>query len=337
MPKISVLIPVFNSEKYLKNCLKSVVNQTFDDIEIIVINDGSYDNSEKIINSFKKNDNRIRIINKENTGYANSLNVAIKEAKGEYISIIESDDIANPKLLEVLFNEAEKNNTDITKASFYLLKKEKYAKYPAFKGIDTSIIHNVSQTPEILTIKPSVWSAIYKKDFILRNKLFFNETSGASYQDTSFQFKAMYLAKKIKLINTPLYLYRIDNANSSINSSDKVFDICNEFSVINSFLENEELKNEIINQKILFELRAYIWNIKRIKEKYLAGFVEKIFDVMKEYNYEAFLADKKIPFEDKAKFWLLLNHKKIFISIFWHLKNYANRKVCNKIKFERFE
>lgn len=337
MAKVSVLIPVFNSEKYLKSCLKSVVNQTFEDIEIIIINDGSCDNSLKIINEYAKKDKRIIVIDKKNTGYANSLNIAIKKATGEYISIIESDDIAKPNLLEILIKEAKKNKSEITKSSFYLLKKEKYSKYKTFKGIDTSILHNIESTPELLTIKPSVWSAIYKKDFIIKNKIFFNETQGASYQDVSFQFRAFYLAKKIKLINTPLYLYRIDNMSSSINSSDKVFEICNEFKIINDFLENEQLKNEVLNQKMLFELKAYIWNLKRIKEKYIGAFIEKISDTFKEYNTKTFFKDKKIKLKDKFKLWLLIKHKNIFNWTFSNLKNYANKKFYNKITLERFE
>ena len=325
MTKISVLIPVFNSEKYLKDCIKSVVNQTLKDIEIIIINDGSYDNSINIIEEFLLNDKRIKLINKKNTGYGNSLNTAIKIAKGKYISIVESDDVIKPEMLEILYNKLKEDDYDIVKACFYLYKGKTLKSYSFNKKIDIKKTQNVFYAPQILTLKPSVWSAIYKKKFLNDNNIFFNETPQASFQDISFQFKAMFLAKKIKFIQDKLYLYRTDNPNSSINSTDKVFEICSEFDSINIFLNNKKTNAAIMNQKILFEFLAYIWNYKRIKNKYNKIFMEKIHSIMSGYQSKDFYKDNKIPFKEKIKFYLLMNHLNIFEYILYIIKNYANK------------
>ena len=130
MPKISVLIPIYNVEKYLRECLESLVNQTFQDIEFICINDGSTDSSLKILEEYAQKDSRIKIINKENSGYGASMNMGLDAASGEYIGIVESDDFVSSNMFEDLYNLAEKNNADIVKSDYYtyLTSKNQYKK-----------------------------------------------------------------------------------------------------------------------------------------------------------------------------------------------------------------
>ena len=109
VPKISVLIPVYNVEKYLERCLKSVCNQSFKDIEIICINDGSTDSSLSILEEYAKNDSRIKIIDKSNSGYGISMNIGLDNATGDYVGIIESDDFADLGMFETLYNMAVEN------------------------------------------------------------------------------------------------------------------------------------------------------------------------------------------------------------------------------------
>ncbi len=103
MPKVSVIVPVYNGEKYLKECLDSILSQTLSDIEIICVNDGSTDGSYDILENYKLKDSRIKIINKPNTGYGNSMNVGIQESQGEFIGIVESDDYVEPNMYELLY------------------------------------------------------------------------------------------------------------------------------------------------------------------------------------------------------------------------------------------
>ena len=118
-PIISVIVPVYNVEKYLRECLESLICQTLEDIEIICINDGSTDSSLAILEEFAAKDARIKIINKENSGYGASMNAGLNAAAGEYIGIIESDDFADKKMFEDLYNLALKNDADIVKSDFY--------------------------------------------------------------------------------------------------------------------------------------------------------------------------------------------------------------------------
>lgn len=113
-PEISVIIPIYNGEKYLKECLDSVINQTFKDIEIICVNDGSTDDTSKILNFYSKKDNRIIIINQPNSGAGAARNNALKIATGKYLSILDADDIFETNMLEIAYHKAEKFKADIT-------------------------------------------------------------------------------------------------------------------------------------------------------------------------------------------------------------------------------
>jgi len=310
MIKISVLVPIYNSEKYLKQCIESIINQTFKEIEIICINDGSNDNSLKIINEFQKKDSRIKLINKKNSGYGNSLNIGIQKSQGEYISIIESDDFIDKSFLETLYTNKE--NNDIIKSSFYF--------YPNFKKYNIKNCNtNINSNPAIITLKPSIWSAIYKKEFLFKNSISFKNSKGASYQDVSFQFKTFFKAQKIKLINKPLYFYRTNNEHSSINSNKKIFSIVKEYNEINIFLKNKKYTQQFYNQKLLAELKSYIWNLKRINNSAKKIFLYITSKKFKKYNTNLFFKDKTITLKDKIKLFLIINKPELItLLIYFH-------------------
>ena len=121
MPKISILVPVYNTKKYLKKCLSSIINQTFLDMEIICMDDGSTDGSGRILDWFAKQDPRIRVIHKKNTGYGNTMNQAFALAEGNYIGIVESDDYVVSSMYENLYQAIESDQLDFVKSDFYRL------------------------------------------------------------------------------------------------------------------------------------------------------------------------------------------------------------------------
>ena len=131
--KASIIVPVYNAEQYLQECLDSILAQTLKDIEIIAIDDGSPDNCGKIIDEYAKKDKRLKAIHQKNSGYTTAVNKGIQLAKGEYIGIIESDDWIEPNMYEVLYKNAKENNTDVTKGGFWkynsTLPKKKQNEY----------------------------------------------------------------------------------------------------------------------------------------------------------------------------------------------------------------
>ena len=137
-PKVSIVVPIYNVEKYLRQCLDSIVNQTLKDIEIICVDDGSKDSSPEIIEEYVKKDSRVKVITKENSGYGNSMNRGFDMATGEYIGIVESDDYADPDMFEKLYDIAKKNDLDIVKSGFYF-----YYSVPEEKNEKVEIVSQV--------------------------------------------------------------------------------------------------------------------------------------------------------------------------------------------------
>ncbi len=178
MPKISVVIPVYNAEKYLRECLDSVVNQTLNDIEIICVNDGSTDNSLKILEEYTSQDNRIKIINKENGGVHTARNIGMEKTKtcGDYTIFLDADDFFDLRMFEKLYNKAIETNCDIVACETYdyddvtkeiaihnSLRKETF---PEFKKI-----FSCKDCKTLNIINPAPWNKIIKTDFFERNRI----------------------------------------------------------------------------------------------------------------------------------------------------------------------
>jgi len=265
---ISVIIPVYNVEKYLRQCLDSVVNQTLQDIEIICVNDGSTDSSLQILEEYAQNDSRIKIINKSNSGYGASMNVGLDNATGEYIGIVEPDDFIGLDMYENLYKLASNNNLDFVKGSFYNYKSYPKESFDLNRCFADSQICNKIIKPNLYAIAfnmgASIWSAIYKKEFLLKNDIRFLETSGASFQDTSFWVKVFLSADRAMFIDKVYNYYRIDNENSSVKSNSKIFCICDEMHELEKrYADNKEFMTIINSLKI----ETYTWNYERLDKK----------------------------------------------------------------------
>ena len=251
-PKVSVLVPVFNNAQYLHECIGSIINQTLEDIEIIIINDGSTDQKAiDILNDYANKDDRIRIIHKKNTGYGHSMNCGLYSAKGEYIGIVESDDYILPNMFGVLYNQAQENKCEIVRSDPSEFRGDGGGRI--FKKIASSSsgnLYNKDIDPYVenayfraVSLNPT---GIYLKTFLKKNNIDFNETPGASFQDIGFFFKVSITAKKIRIVNDSFYMVRRDNENSSVFSCGKVYASCNEFKSIRLFIEkNDGLKKYI--------------------------------------------------------------------------------------------
>lgn len=247
MPKISVLVPIYNVEQYLYECLESLINQTLIDIEIICINDGSTDNSLNIIKEYAAKDSRLKLINKNNTGYGHSMNMGLDLATGEYIGIVESDDFASPEMFERLYETAIFSDTEVVKSNYIAYKSQESQKENTFvenlKDCEYNCIFTPIDKENIFFVTASIWSGIYKRSFLSKHSIRFNETPGASYQDTSFAFKVWSLAQSVYLIKDAFLYYRSDNIGSSVFTANKVFCICDEYAEIDRFLKEAKIEN----------------------------------------------------------------------------------------------
>lgn len=339
MPKVSIIIPIYNVEKYLKECLDSVINQTLSDIEIICVNDGSTDSCGQILEEYRLKDNRIRVITKENSGYGISMNKGLDIATGEYVGIVESDDFVKNTMFEDLYAIAVENDADIVKSDYfyYTTVSQQARKAGKISRLISNKVLNVKKYPQILKLQPSIWSAIYRRDLLNKNNIRFLETAGASYQDTAFSFKALSLAERFVLTNKAYLYYRQDNENSSVHSKDKVYMVCQEFDTITEFLnQNPETKKYVNTQKLIKQYKTYMWNLLRIDEQYKDAFIDVFSETFRKY-YDANEISKEFYKKIKKNYIkMLIEDKKQFRayvdSIVKQRKNNSKRRKYFSIR-----
>ena len=251
MPKISIVIPIYNVEKYLRECLESIVNQTFKDIEILCVNDGSKDSSLSIIENFAKNDDRVVVINKENGGYASAINKGLEVARGEYIGIVESDDYCAPQMYEKLFDKISNTDADYVIGDYYFLseKKTKISAYSAGLIADEQGFFNLKTNPRLLDKPAYPWKALYRKSFLDNNNIRMLQDGKGAYEDQPWNMTCMVKANKIMSVAEPLYYYRVDaNGSSTNNGSQKLINYvkrrnqAKEILIANGYFDNLDVR-----------------------------------------------------------------------------------------------
>lgn len=262
MPKVSIIVPVYNTEKYLKKCLDSLINQTLQDIEILIINDGSTDNSEKVINEYKqKYFPKVRTFKKENKGLSDTRNFAIPECLGEYIGFVDSDDYIDNEMYENMYNKAIEEDLDLVECNFVWeypnrINEDKGSKYTTIEDA-------------FLNGRVMVCNKIIKTSIIKENNISF--PVGLRYEDIEFFYKLMPFIKKSDIVEKPYYHY-MQRANSIINTNNyKTQDI---FIILNNIKEfylsqkiYEKYNSELEYLYIRFLLGSSFLRIVKINDK----------------------------------------------------------------------
>lgn len=264
-PLISILVPCYNVEAYLRQCMDSIIRQTYTNLEIICLDDGSTDRTPEILKEYEKKDSRTRVISKPNSGYGATMNIGLKAASGKYIGIVESDDYIEPKMYEILCDAAEKDNLDIVRCRFIernvIKSKDKVNTFSYVK--DNGRVFRPTDVPSSFTMKPSIWAGMYNREFLERNGIRFLETPGASYQDTAFAFKALATAQRVRMLPDVLHNYRINEA-SSVSSPGKVFCVCDEEAEIRRYVNSLGRYEELKGIMALRAFGSYKWNYNRL-------------------------------------------------------------------------
>ena len=219
MPKVTIIVPIYNVEKYLKKCLESLVNQTLQNIEIILVNDGSTDNSGEIAKKYQKQfENKIIYLEKENGGLSDARNFAIPYAKGEYIAFLDSDDYVEKDMYENMYKIAKKENSDMVECDLYW-------EYPNKIKIDTGKIYH-GKKEMIEKVRVIAWNKLIKRDIVQKNKIEFPK--GYRYEDVEFTYKLIPYLSKVSFLKEPCihYIQRENSISNSQNERTKeIFDI----------------------------------------------------------------------------------------------------------------
>ena len=208
-PLISVIVPVYNVEKYLPQCLDSLIKQTFLPFEIICVNDGSTDGCNEILSRYAAKDRRIRLICQNNRGLSAARNAGLKKAKGQYVLFVDSDDLLHPETLSSLYRQITRHDADICLFGYspYTDNGVKTANLPAAHyGKNENDAFTYQQISGKIFSRVAVWCKLYRRGFIRKRKIEFPE--GFVFEDVIFHIKTITSAGKICLLNRPLYCYR---------------------------------------------------------------------------------------------------------------------------------
>lgn len=294
MTKISVIIPVYNVENYLKKCLDSITNQTLEDMEIICIDDGSTDSSPDILKEYSKKDKRIKIITKENEGQATARNLGIKEAKGEYIAFIDSDDFIEPEMLEKLYTKAKDNNLDIAMCKIATYDNQTkeikdnvwYYMLGVFRDFEMDIFSHKDTKEFTCNISVTPYNKIYKTSLLKENSILFPE--GLIFEDEKFFFDTYLRAKRVSIVDEFLYYYRVSRKGSTVditkeNDYTDIIPISKQirqtFKQTNNY---EDYKYLLNNRLIHLQLARFTQTSPKYKEKFFNLLKDDLTEVLKD-------------------------------------------------------
>jgi glycosyltransferase involved in cell wall biosynthesis len=328
MPKISIIVPVYNVEKFLKKCLDSLVNQTLKDIEIIVVDDGSPDDSHVIYEEFASRDSRIKIIKKENAGVSEARNTGMDVASGEFLMFVDSDDWMPLDGCEILYNEYLNTGADMILADVYIASNGNISKNDIFKEAFSTektdffrsyqkacIGYSYNPFPAVKWNIPglgSPWNKLFKRSIIQLNKLRFDPYVKGIYDDNLFTLHYLMHIKSFSYVKRPVYYFRIVTGSLTQGFKENTLDINSRiFDRINQFMNetgNPEYFREAfyvyVIRRLSKSMNVYFFalnNKKSNKEKYA-----ELNNVLKSEPYRT--AIKKVQIGK-----LLNNHKVVVV------------------------
>ena len=220
-PKVSVIMPVYNVERYLRICIESALAQTLKEIEIIILDDGSTDSSPQIIDYYARCDSRVRAVHKENEGYGKSCNRGFDLARGEYVAILESDDFIDPEMYERLYTYAKELDADVVKGPYRdFFSADGTAKPYPFNDYLTECmpkgkLYSLIDCPCQLATHQSIWAGIYRRDYLNEHGIRFAEVPGAGNVDVGFCVDSLLYSDRIAWLDEMFYNYRVLREGSS--------------------------------------------------------------------------------------------------------------------------
>lgn len=288
---VSVIMPSLNVAPYIRECVESVLSQTLQEIEVLCVDAGSTDGTLEILEGYAAGDARVRVIKSDRKSYGHQVNLGIREARGQYIGIVETDDFIDASMYQELYSYVGNRCPDFVRCGFY-----DYAEIGERKIVCESSLNSLSDVlgeridlqkdrEKGFLVLNRIWAGIYRRDFLLEKEIKLNETPGASYQDTSFSMLVGLLAETGTYIGGSYYYYRRNNENSSVKSSDKWRCVVDELE----YVAQEMIKRGIYSadtQLYIWKYKPvfYFWNFLRLPEKERGQFLDVIRWELEKYT-----------------------------------------------------
>ena len=307
MVDISIIVPIYNASKYLKKCLDSLVNQTKKELEFILINDGSTDDSESIIKSY--NDSRIKYFKRSNHGIGKTRNFGINKSTGKYIMFLDSDDYLEENACEVLYEKIDKEKLDLVVCDFYRVVNDSNAieKITSFKN--TSLKDNPNL---LLNVNLAPWNKIYRSDLIKNNNIKFIED--LKYEDAPFVALSLLKSKKIGKVDKPLINYVIHEKSETTIRDEKIFDIIKIVDIIRGYFKNYSWSRDVVDTLTIKILVNYNIQQRNVKDKDVRNkFIDETFSYFEKNipNYKS-----NIYFKERSMLKSFIEKSKVLSKLY---------------------
>ena len=307
MVDISIIVPIYNASKYLKKCLDSLVNQTKKELEFILINDGSTDDSESIIKSY--NDSRIKYFKRSNHGIGKTRNFGISKSTGKYIMFLDSDDYLEVNACEVLYKKIDKEMLDLVVCDFYRVVNDSkiIEKIASFKN--TSLKDNPNL---LLNVNLAPWNKIYRSDLIKNNNIKFIED--LKYEDAPFVALSLLKSKKIGKVDKPLINYTIHEKSETTVRDERIFDIIKIVDIIRNYFKDYTWSREVIDTLTIKILVNYNIQGRNIKDKDIRNkFIDETFSYLEKNipNYKS-----NIYFKERSMLKSFIEKSKVLSKLY---------------------
>lgn len=319
MVKVSIIVPVYNAEKYLEKCLSSFINQTMKEIEIIMVNDGSLDNSVKIIQEYQKKDERIQLIQKENGGQASARNLGLTKATGEYVAFIDSDDYVELDMCEKMYQATKNSYYDIVCSDYYITKNDEDSYYKVFLKKNSGEI----SAEEYIFSGAAPWMKLYRRSFLINNQFQFPE--GIIYEDFA-SIPTLSKYKPTVYYLSEAYVHYVHHEGSTMRTKEykkKYEDIFTAVQYLYDHLKGNEVDMEL-EYLITYHLYLSALNFYQY-EKYSQ--IDKLASFMK----------KNFPNWQKNPYLKQNSKKEKFLMYLFYHRHYQFIKFCQKLKGKKNE
>lgn len=309
---VSIIVPVHNSSKYLNKCLDSILSQTYKHIEIIVIENGSTDNSLEILNNYK---DKIKLEVLECSGLSQARNKGLELSKGEYIAFVDSDDIIEPNMIEELINSIKKTKSDLSCCDIFeihestnkIVKRNEYPK---------ELITKEEIQKNYIKFNFAIWNKLYKKEIIEKYKIEF--PLNLKYEDIPFVLSYLSKCNKISKVNKYLYNYLVHSESEQTTVDKRIFDIIKILDLCLTFIDKKDLEDVYVR-----ELTTYIIKTRTLKDKNIKKeFINKAYDNLNK-NYPDW---KKCNYlKSRSIFKRIIQTNKTLASIYTRLYGYLHK------------
>ena len=312
MEKVSVIIPVYNSSEHITECIESIIKQTYTNLEIIIINDGSTDNSLDICQRFESKDNRVKLYNNANHGVSYTRNFGVEHSTGDYIVFVDSDDVIDKDYIKILLDTIINSKSDCSICGIY--KGSQYT--PGSNHENYSILDDEKISGLFEIYGGFLWNKMYKREIILKHNIKLNEDVHIS-EDLLFNFDYFTKCKTVAYNDSKLYFYRIYSQSSYNNlKSLKWFSVLDTYNILlNSYSTlSKKIRNNIIYM-YWFNVYESRYRVKKIDKKYVNDMIQKI-----NFSKEILRNTKKeLTYSQRLKLFIL-NYLRFLVEIYRNIK-----------------